>query len=175
MKLALPLSTLALAAGLCALTPPTASALSVPLSGPSINFPQGQPAPPWAPAVLRALNDPQMHYLGGLISEWPPNWWTILDYNGDSAAFNSLLASLEAVKGLRLACSFARSTAPNAQPGSWRLEYSQATPDKIALIINLRSDKIDLTQIRLPEFVTGQAVFPAPAPNPAPGTAAKTP
>ncbi|MDQ2799558.1 MAG: hypothetical protein M3Y13_07950 [Armatimonadota bacterium] len=149
------LLTLSLVVMLCVLMPQAASALSRPLPSPQLNFAQGY-SPKWAPQVLHILNEPQAHYLGGLISEWPPNWWTVLDYNGDTAAFNSMLASLESVKGLHIAVSFTRGSASSTPPGSWTVEYSQVTPDKIALIINLKSDNIDLAKLQLPEYRTDE-------------------
>ena len=153
MKHSMKLSLLMLSSVLlsCIVVPRPAHALSISLPRPELNFPKGK-QPQWAPSVLQALNEPQTHYLGGLISEWPPEWGTYLNYNGDTSALNSLLTKLGSAKGLHLAVSFTRSTAPNAAPGSWTVEYSQTTPDKIMLIINLNSTKIDLAKLHLPEY-----------------------
>jgi len=126
----------------CVVVPRPAHAFSITLPSPQLNFPKGK-QPQWAAPVLHALNEPHTHYLSGRTSEWPPNWWTALDYDGDTTTLNSLLATLASTQGLHLGVSFTHSTAANASPGSWTAEYSQTTPDMLMPIINFDSTNTD--------------------------------
>lgn len=91
-----------------------------------------------------ARHEPQMKFIGGYVSYWDPTPYTVLDYNGDTGALNALLGTLASTKGLHVGVSFTRGTAANASSGSWRVEYTASSPDRVTVQINLKSDKVDM-------------------------------
>jgi len=133
---------------------PAAFALSRSLPTPDINFPKDYDKAR-AAQILGILRSPKLKYADGIISYWPPKWETTLVYNGDTAALNGLLADLQGVKGLNVAVTFSRgnlATTRDGASGNWEVNYVQNAPDTLSVVVSLKSDKIDLEKLRLPEW-----------------------
>ena len=142
---------------LCLLVPP-AFALSRSLlisgSGPDINFPKDYDKKR-GEQIVTILSDKRLVFQGGLVSYWPPDWGTTLVYTGDTEALDALFVALQKVKGLHVAVSFSNeppSSKRYGANGSWLVQYRQTRPDLLSIVVNVKSEKVDLEKLHLPEW-----------------------
>jgi hypothetical protein len=145
------LKPLLLALTLLPLAP--ASALSLMRSSPEIHFPANHD-PARAERIHTALRAEALRYLGGLTSFWEPEWATVLTYDGDAAALNSLIAALHKIPGLKLRLTFspdlAKETGSALQAGTFWVTYSHTAPDTLTLRINLAAEKMKDLALHFP-------------------------
>jgi hypothetical protein len=121
------------------------SALSLTFPQPQIFFPEGYDTNR-AEQVHSVLRSDRFKYLDGMTSYWPPEWSTILVYDGDSKSLTALIAALKEIKGLSVRLTFSddlsKETGSALQAGSWWVKYSHTTPDTITVRINLAADSL---------------------------------
>ncbi len=147
------IATLAITAGLCAATLPSAHALSETLHRPKIFWPQNYDTNT-AAQVHRVLNSDKFRYLDGITSYWEPRWPTTLAYDGDAQALSAFIKALNDVQGINVRLTLSRDLSKESRgsmaAGSWWVEYSHTMPDTLTLRINLAAEALGAEKFELP-------------------------
>ena len=94
-------------------------------------------------ALKEVLRRPDAKYLQG----HSVNWWSSLQYGGDTTALNLMIADLARCPGLAVAVSFQKLD----NDASWMIGQDSNAP-KVQVIVNLSSPQIDLERISLPAW-----------------------
>jgi hypothetical protein len=125
-------------------------ALSLMLPTPQITFPKDFSSQK-AAAIEAVLSDKKYHYVNGIYSHWPPNWYTTLVYEGDTKSLNTFLNSLRGVEAVHVRVTLSRDlskeTGSALTAGSWWVIYSHVTPDVITVRINLSNKGLNLDDL----------------------------
>jgi hypothetical protein len=95
--------------------------------------------------VMAALNRPDSKFLKGRFI----NWHTSLFYAGETKALNLLLADLAKCAGVTLTVLFT-SDPVGAEPCDWVVSHDSMR-NHFAVRVNLKSDRIKLADLALPE------------------------
>ena len=130
-----------------------ALALSMELHDPSIFFPKSFDQDK-AALIKAGLTDPKYKFKEGLTSYWEPKFATTLVYNGDTAALNSMISRLSAIKGMEVNVTYsddlAKETHGFPPAGNWWVVYDHTKPNTLTLRVNRASKEIKPDEIMLP-------------------------
>ncbi len=135
----------------CALLPLAASALSLEI-GRDIWFPQGFDSHR-AAAIRAVIQDERFHFVGGVVSCWPPDNGTRLSFAGDAASLNRFFKELRQLHGVGLRLILYRGRNDDLRRDSaWQLDFSQAKTNQLAVYLNLNAPNLDFAKINFPAW-----------------------
>ena len=131
-------------------------ALAGELKEPGVALPQDYPKAA-QDQVMAALQRPDCKFLKGSFI----NWHTSLLYVGETKALNQFLDALAKCPGVTLHVSFVATDTIPGEPCDWHVSHD-AHANSFHLRVNLKSERIKLSDLKLPE-VKGPALKSAPA------------
>ncbi len=131
--------------------PVTGFALSAPI-GRDINFPKDYD-PAQAAAIRAVIGDERFKFLGGIVSNWAPDFGTRLSFTGDAASLNEFISALRNVPGIGFRLILYQGRNDELRHDSaWQLDFSQARPDQLTIYLNLNAEGFDFDKLKLPDW-----------------------
>ncbi|HYG34508.1 MAG TPA: hypothetical protein VEC99_06980 [Clostridia bacterium] len=120
--------------------------------GRDIHFPKDYD-PQKAEAIRGVIQDPRFKFVDGIVSYWPPDFGTRLNFEGDADSLNNFLAELHNLPDIGLRIIFYHGRNDELRRDSpWQLDFSQARPDQLTIYLNLKAPELDLSKIKLPDW-----------------------
>jgi hypothetical protein len=141
MKIPRPIICLLLAAG----TASSAFASAGVLTSPSLAFPKDFSASTRTHILAALQPPPKGKFLGGEFV----NSSTTLRYSGDTSALNQFLSGLAKCPGASLLVGFSKTLVPD--DCDWMVSHNAVQEGTLFVYINLKSSRIDLEQLSIPE------------------------
>ncbi len=117
-----------------------------------IHFPKNYD-PNTAAEIRSVIRDEQFHFVDGLVSYWPPDWGTQLNYAGDADQLSAFLKKVQGIKGMRMRVVLYNGRDDERRRDSdWWLDFSHARPDELTIYVNLNSRNLVLSKVQLPAW-----------------------
>jgi len=130
-----------------------AMALSMELHSPDIFFPKSFDKEK-AALIKAAISDKEYKFKEGLTSYWEPKFETMLAYNGDVKALNSMIARLSLIKGVKVEVTYSEDLSKETHgfppAGNWWVTYDHTKPETVTVRVNLAGKGMDRAQIKVP-------------------------
>jgi hypothetical protein len=130
-----------------------ALALSMELHAPDIFFPKSFDKEKGA-LIVAAISDKEFKFKEGLTSYWEPKFETMLAYDGDVKALNSLIARLSLIKGVKVEVTFSEDLSKETHgfppAGNWWVTYDHTKPETVTVRVNLAAKGMERGQVKVP-------------------------
>ena len=104
--------------------------------------------------IVAAISDKEYKFKEGLTSYWEPKFETMLAYDGDVKALNSMIARLSLIKGVHVEVTYSEDLAKETHgfppAGNWWVTYDHTKPETVTVRVNLAAKGMDRAQIKVP-------------------------